>query len=412
MTQALIIGGGIAGATTALALGKAGIESTVYEAYPDGADDTGAFLMVMHNGLDALRAVDALDAIMPSSFRTTRVEHIDATGHPVSGHTIGVTLTDVDGPRTLRRADLYQALQKEVRRRGGRIEHSKRLVRATTTGRRVIATFADGSRAEGDLLVGADGIRSTVRTIIDPTAPAPRYTGENVVFGYTRDTGIPPASETFRMIHGSSGFSGYTTSPNGETLWVVHLPGDEMTAADRATIGPSDWRDRILHQVAGDDTPVAAIVRASGTNIMASSSYDVPSTAHWHTAHLVLVGVRGWSGWWRSAPTNPTAPTQRTGTARTPGHGCIPTTSTGTLRSPSNGERWRGRDPTESHPKRRPNPRRPTGCTRTAYAAVTHCRRASAQACPGVDCRSTRRPCSTRGCARTTRTGGWGPPPV
>ena len=290
MTHALIIGGGLAGATTALALGKAGIESTVYEAYPDGADDTGAFLMVMHNGLDALRAVDALDAIMPCSFRTTRVEHVDAAGQRVSGHTIGVTLTDVDGPRTLRRADLHRALQNEVRRRGGRIEHSKRLVRATTTGRRVIATFADGSRAEGDLLVGADGIRSIIRAIIDPAAPAPRYTGENVVFGYTRDNGIPPASETFRMIHGSSGLSGYTTSPNGETLWVVHLPGDEMTAVDRATLGPSDWRDRILRQVAGDDTLVTAIVRASGTNIMASSSYDVPSTTHWHTAHLVLVG--------------------------------------------------------------------------------------------------------------------------
>jgi len=51
MTHALVVGGGIAGAATALALGKAGVTSTVYEAYPSGGDDVGAFLMVMHNGM-------------------------------------------------------------------------------------------------------------------------------------------------------------------------------------------------------------------------------------------------------------------------------------------------------------------------------------------------------------------------
>jgi 2-polyprenyl-6-methoxyphenol hydroxylase-like FAD-dependent oxidoreductase len=55
MTPALIIGGGIAGAVTAMALRKAGIESVVYEAYPSGADDIGAFLSLPGNGLDALR---------------------------------------------------------------------------------------------------------------------------------------------------------------------------------------------------------------------------------------------------------------------------------------------------------------------------------------------------------------------
>src|SRR5947209_5865832 len=51
---AAVIGGGIAGPVTALALHRAGIEATVYEAYENTADATGGMLMVAPNGLDAL----------------------------------------------------------------------------------------------------------------------------------------------------------------------------------------------------------------------------------------------------------------------------------------------------------------------------------------------------------------------
>ena len=40
-----------------------------------------------------------------------------------------------------------------------------------------IARFEDGTTATADILVGADGIRSTVRGLIDPAAPGPRFTG-------------------------------------------------------------------------------------------------------------------------------------------------------------------------------------------------------------------------------------------
>ena len=51
---ALVIGGGVAGPVMALALQKAGIEATVYEAYPAAADTIGGMLTVAPNGLEAL----------------------------------------------------------------------------------------------------------------------------------------------------------------------------------------------------------------------------------------------------------------------------------------------------------------------------------------------------------------------
>jgi len=66
MGRVLIIGGGVAGPTAALALRKAGLEPAVYEAYPVGGEDVGAFLTIMNNGMDALAAIDAAEEVVGS----------------------------------------------------------------------------------------------------------------------------------------------------------------------------------------------------------------------------------------------------------------------------------------------------------------------------------------------------------
>ncbi|MGH3769017.1 MAG: FAD-dependent oxidoreductase [Pseudonocardiaceae bacterium] len=63
MPRVLIIGGGIAGTAAALALGKAAIDATVYEAHPLNSQDGGAFLTLASNGMQALRQLDADDAV-------------------------------------------------------------------------------------------------------------------------------------------------------------------------------------------------------------------------------------------------------------------------------------------------------------------------------------------------------------
>lgn len=178
MTKALIIGGGIAGPVTAMALQKAGIEAEIFEAYPTGADDVGAFLIVFANGLEALRVIDAHGPVVDHSFPAQRVAFVGNDGERLGERPLAGAEGDNGlGPRTLRRATLYQVLHTEAARRGIAVRHGKRLVGAETVdgagGRKVVASFADGSRAEGDFLVGADGLHSVTRTLIDPAAPSP-----------------------------------------------------------------------------------------------------------------------------------------------------------------------------------------------------------------------------------------------
>jgi len=55
------------------------------------------------------------------------------------------------------------------------------------------ALFADGTSATGDVLIGADGIRSTVRTLIDPDAPGPEWTGMIGFEGHGIDPALIPS---------------------------------------------------------------------------------------------------------------------------------------------------------------------------------------------------------------------------
>jgi FAD-dependent urate hydroxylase len=69
------------------------------------------------------------------------------------------------------------------------IQHGRRLVDVEPTDDGVRALFEDGTDATGEVLIGADGIHSAVRRLIDPNAPAPTYVGLVNLGGYAR--GVP-----------------------------------------------------------------------------------------------------------------------------------------------------------------------------------------------------------------------------
>ncbi|MFC9223226.1 FAD-dependent oxidoreductase [Streptomyces hygroscopicus] len=291
MTTALIIGGGIAGTVTAMALRKAGIDAVVYEAYPTDATDAGAFLVVAANGLEALRTIDAHGPVLENSFPAGRVDFISNTGkrlgdRPTSGSGDGGL-----GSVTLKRATLARVLREEALRRGVRIEHGKRLLAVhTSPDGRIVGSFADGGRAVGDVLIGADGIHSLIRRLIDAGAPRPRYTGQHTVCGYTRDADSSPAPDAYTMIFGKQAFFGCTTAPDGEVWWFCNAPAEEMSRAELAAVTAEQWRERLLTLFAEDNTPAADLVRATGDSIVATAAYDMVSTPTWSEEGMVIVG--------------------------------------------------------------------------------------------------------------------------
>lgn len=288
---ALVIGGGIAGPAAAMALQKVGIDSVVYEAHPTGADGIGVFLTLGSNGVDALRGLGADRPVLEVGFPTPRITLRSGTGKRLGESRIGHSLPDGTTSQTIKREDLYRVLHEEAASRGMRVEHGKRLVGAEETGDGVRALFADGSEAVGDVLIGCDGVHSTVRRIIDPAAPAPTYGGLLTTGGYARGVpvGIEPGS--YEMIFGKRASFGDAMAPGGEVWWFANVPrGDEPARGELAAINGADWRRRLLELYADDAGTAVPLIRATPEIMAMSPIHSIPHLPAWHNGRMIVVG--------------------------------------------------------------------------------------------------------------------------
>ncbi|MGW4945428.1 FAD-dependent monooxygenase [Actinoplanes sp. NPDC004185] len=287
---ALVIGGGIAGPVTAIALRRAGITATVYEAYDRQADGIGGELMLAPNGMAALAAAGIADEVAAAGVPTPRM--VMETGR---GKRLG-QFEDLPGlptSRTFTRARLYRALTDATDAAGVRIEYGKRLTAYADHGDRVTATFADGSTAEADVLLGADGIRSTVRGLLDPAAPQPRYSGLVGLGGWSRGHGLPSTGGAMHLAFGRKAFFGYRIGDDGEAGWFANVPSARMlTAAQANEIPAAEWLRRLRELFAADTLPALGLLDRvdPGELVVVGGLQDMPPVPVWHRGRVALVG--------------------------------------------------------------------------------------------------------------------------
>ena len=288
--SALVIGGGIAGPVAAMALQKAGIDAVVYEAYPSRAGDAGGGLTLAPNGLDALDVIGVGDLVRPVGMPTTGIVMQDWKGKRLGefGNPPGVPPMQF-----FYRRDLYRVLYQEARRRGIRIEHGKRLVSAVQTADGVTARFDDGTEARGDILIGADGIRSTVRRLIDADAPSPSYAGLISFGARVANPGLPSSEGKMLMSFGKHAFFGYQVFDESSAIWFVNLPHAEPLSAVQAQQTPtSEWLPLLAAKFAEDRTPAAQLISHTDPAdlLIVGSMESMPRVPVWSRGRMVLAG--------------------------------------------------------------------------------------------------------------------------
>jgi 2-polyprenyl-6-methoxyphenol hydroxylase-like FAD-dependent oxidoreductase len=284
--SALVIGGGVAGPVAALALRKAGIDAAVYEAYSSTADGIGGTLAIAPNGQAALEVVGARDAVM-------------SRGFPIPKTVMSFGGKEVELPRLpglppmhlVHRGDLYRTLYDVADGAGIRFEHGRRLVAIDDSVDGVTARFADGSTATADVLIGADGVHSTVRGLIDANAPAAGYTGM-LGFEATVDRELPIETGTMYFAFGSKAYYLYWRRPDGRSGFGANLPQDRpMSLTEARAVPATEWVRR-MREAYGDDNPGGDLVRAidpAGLTVV-GSLHIMLSVPHWHRGRVVLVG--------------------------------------------------------------------------------------------------------------------------
>jgi FAD-dependent urate hydroxylase len=292
ISKALIIGGGIAGPTAAMALCKAGVDATIYEAYGPGAEHVGAGFNIATNGLDALAAIGALDATRGLGIPATRISMYNRKARLLGTVATGLPRPGAPDTTTFKRGELFAALAGEAASRGITTEYHRRLVRIEQSDKSVTAHFADGTQASGDVLIGADGVHSTTRAYVDPEAPSPRYTGLVSFGGFGRNPGLPPEPGLWKMMFGRRAFFGWFVPDTTQVWWFISVPmAKPLSREEILAEGTGAWVPRLTDLFVGDDVPVEPIVRAQADElIVVGAEYDLPNMRTWVRGRVVIIG--------------------------------------------------------------------------------------------------------------------------
>jgi len=280
---------------TALALHKAGITPTVFEAYDQAAVDAGAMLTVAPNGLAALGIVGLEEAVQ-------------AAGHPLHEMVMekgsGKKLMSVPAlpglapSCTILRSELLRVISEGAAKEDIDVQYGKRLVSVDEDATSVTATFSDGTSATGDILVGADGIHSAVRTLIDPAAPGPQYTGL-MSFGFgdfaadgTLNDSKPGAIDAMHFAFGKKSFYGYWRQPDGTDAFFSNFPQERpMTLAEARAVPKEEWLAKLRASHVGDKPGERLFAAASPAKMLVAGPMErMPKVPHWYRGRMVLVG--------------------------------------------------------------------------------------------------------------------------
>jgi 2-polyprenyl-6-methoxyphenol hydroxylase-like FAD-dependent oxidoreductase len=193
----------------------------------------------------------------------------------------------------MKRSRLGLLLADEAERRGIPVHHGRRLVRAEALADgRVRAELHDGTTATADLLVGADGVHSTIRRLIDPHAPAARYVGLTNFGGVTPGDRVEVRTEpeAWHFVFGRRAFFGCHPTPSGDVVWFVNAPRAAIDPEERAAKSLQDWQRELRGLFADDTGPAASLIGAGYLELAADNTYDVGRVPVWHRGPMVLVG--------------------------------------------------------------------------------------------------------------------------
>lgn len=280
--EILISGAGIAGPAAALALRKAGIPCELYEPYPEEDPGTGSFVTLTANGQDALAAIDADQPVLEASFDRNRIRVFSPDGHQLVNAELG---QDHPAPRTITRAGLARVLCQQAANSGIPVHRGKRLATAETSpDGKVTASFADGTRTSADLLIGADGVHSPIRTFIDPDAPSPRYIGLLVACGYADRPPAPASADSYDMHYGHQAFFGCMDGPDNRIWWFARIPRPEPITTGFGNA------DQLAQAFDADGGPAAAIIRNTRSPITITSAYDIAHLPRWSNDTMIVIG--------------------------------------------------------------------------------------------------------------------------
>ncbi|HEX4951380.1 MAG TPA: FAD-dependent monooxygenase [Blastocatellia bacterium] len=275
----VIIGGGIGGLATALALHRQGVAAHVYER-ADALREVGAGISLWSNATHVLQQLGLLAEASAASARVLQI-HLK---NP-AGQTLNITRVEQYEPPMLgiHRADLLTLLHRDLPAEQVILNHT--FARFEPHGQRLRVHFTNGATDECDVLIGADGLKSRVREQIIGDGE-PRYSGYPVWRGLVemqRDI-VPPGQPSETL--GAGARFGIFPLGKGRIYWyaTANLPEGQSEP-------PAGRKQQLLSLFQNWHAPIAELIAATQEGaILRNDCYDRKPTRGWSRDKAVLIG--------------------------------------------------------------------------------------------------------------------------
>ncbi|WP_428152160.1 FAD-dependent oxidoreductase [Brevundimonas sp.] len=265
--KVLIIGGGIGGLTSAIALARRGIRSHIIERDPDWSV-YGVGIIQQGNVIRAMAQLGLIDDYIDAGFGFDHVEVFIPSGQKVAHIPTPKLVDGYPSNVGIGRRALHKVLGDRAIEAGATISLGVTATGLEDDGSGVTVTFSDGTRDRYDLVIGADGLYSTTRARIFPDAPGPMFTGQSVWrynFARTPDVtgmcvyegpigvGLVPLSDTLMYMYVTTPEPGNPRYPREslaqalrDKLRPVASPAvapliDQITRDDEVVYKPLEW---------------------------------------------------------------------------------------------------------------------------------------------------------------------------
>ena len=278
-----IVGAGYGGAAAAKALSLLGADVKVYEQAPQ-MGEVGAGIGLRPATMARFRQWGIFDAVAKVSSASDYFEILTAAGEPIMKDT-WPEFGDEKQTYLIHRRDFIEALLGVLPE--GMVHLGHKLERIEDKGGRSVLTFTNGETVEADLVVGADGIKSTVREQLF-SDKGPVFSGEHayrVVISADDAHGMV-VDDNLRMYMG-----------RGTKVYLLPLRHRNQMSFDITALNPDGtWapaitKEQLLKTVEGFDERIVAIARGLDMDtVNIRAVYDIDPVDSWHTHSVVLMG--------------------------------------------------------------------------------------------------------------------------